>query len=154
MVPEKNMGFPGGSDNKESPAVQETWVWSLHWEGPLEKGMATHSSSLAGESHGQRSLACCVGHNWATNTFPSLRRIWTFIVLVWNVLMVTYFFFFLISIVTSNPGEQSHVYQPIGTVSILIFCICFSKAGVPPLVAKRNVADIILIVLYGVKSAH
>ena len=64
------------------------------------------------------------------------------------------FFFFLISIVTSNPGEQSHVYQPIGTVSILIFCICFSKAGVPPLVAKRNVADIILIVLYGVKSAH
>ena len=64
------------------------------------------------------------------------------------------FFFFFISIVTSNPGEQSHVYQPIGTVSILIFCICFSKAGVPPLVAKRNVADIILIVLYGVKSAH
>ena len=26
MVPEKNMGFPGGSDNKESPGVQETWV--------------------------------------------------------------------------------------------------------------------------------
>ena len=26
-------------------------------EEPLEKGMATHSSILAGESHGQRSLA-------------------------------------------------------------------------------------------------
>ena len=26
------------------PAVQETWVRSLDWEDPLEKGMATHSS--------------------------------------------------------------------------------------------------------------
>ena len=25
-------------------AVQETWVRSLSWEDPLEKGMATHSS--------------------------------------------------------------------------------------------------------------
>ena len=30
------------------PAVQETWVWSLAWEDPLEKGKATHSSILAG----------------------------------------------------------------------------------------------------------
>ena len=27
------------------------------WEDPLEEGMATHSSILTGESHGQRSLA-------------------------------------------------------------------------------------------------
>ena len=26
------------------PAVQETLVWSLGWEDPLEKGMAIHSS--------------------------------------------------------------------------------------------------------------
>ena len=26
---------------------QETWVLSLGWEDPLEKGMATHSSILA-----------------------------------------------------------------------------------------------------------
>ena len=51
-------------------AIQETRVWSLGLEDPLEKGMATHSSilawrrewqptpvSLPGESHGQRSLA-------------------------------------------------------------------------------------------------
>ena len=25
----------------------ETWVWSLGWEDPLEKGKATHSSILA-----------------------------------------------------------------------------------------------------------
>ena len=28
-------------------AVWETWVQSLGWEDPLEKGMATHSSILA-----------------------------------------------------------------------------------------------------------
>ena len=37
--------------------MQETWVQSLGWEDPLEKGMATHSSVLPGESHGQRGLA-------------------------------------------------------------------------------------------------
>ena len=32
----------------ENPsAMQETWVRSLGWEDPLEKGMATHSSILA-----------------------------------------------------------------------------------------------------------
>ena len=37
---------PGGSDSKELPAMCETWVWSLGWEDPLEKGKATHSSIL------------------------------------------------------------------------------------------------------------
>ena len=32
---------------KRLPAVQETWVRSLSWEDPLEKEMATHSSTLA-----------------------------------------------------------------------------------------------------------
>ena len=32
---------------KNPPAVWETWVPSLGWEDPLEKGMATHSSILA-----------------------------------------------------------------------------------------------------------
>ena len=32
---------------KNPPAVWETWVWSLGWEEPLDKGMATHSSVLA-----------------------------------------------------------------------------------------------------------
>ena len=31
---------------KNLPAMQETWVWSLGREDPLEKGMATHSSIL------------------------------------------------------------------------------------------------------------
>ena len=29
--------------------MQETWVQSMGWEDPLEKGMATHSSFLAWE---------------------------------------------------------------------------------------------------------
>ena len=44
-----NVGFPGGSAGKESAcnAMQETWVQSLGWEDPLEKGTVTHSSILA-----------------------------------------------------------------------------------------------------------
>ena len=32
---------------KNLPAMQETWVQSLGWKDPLEKGKATHSSILA-----------------------------------------------------------------------------------------------------------
>ena len=32
---------------KHLPAMKETWVRSLGWEDPLEKEMATHSSTLA-----------------------------------------------------------------------------------------------------------
>ena len=41
------MGFPGGSDAKESACNEETQVQFLSQENPLEKGMATHSSTLA-----------------------------------------------------------------------------------------------------------
>ena len=32
---------------KNLTAMRETWIWSLGWEDPLEKGKATHSSILA-----------------------------------------------------------------------------------------------------------
>ena len=32
---------------KNLPAMWETWVRSLGWEDPLEKGKATHSSTVA-----------------------------------------------------------------------------------------------------------
>ena len=41
---------------KNLPEMWETWVRSLGRDDPLERGLATHSSSLAWESHGQRSL--------------------------------------------------------------------------------------------------
>jgi len=53
--------------------MQETWVWSLSWEDPLEKEMATHSSILActipwtEEPGGLQSMGSQgVGHNWVT----------------------------------------------------------------------------------------
>ena len=60
---------------KNLPAVQETWVWSLGWEDPLEKGMATHSSVLAWRipwteepDRLQFTGSQRVRHDWATNT--------------------------------------------------------------------------------------
>ena len=65
---------------KNLPAVQETWVWSLGWEDPLKKGMATHSSILAWrilwieESGGLQCMGCRVRHDWATNTHLQNQR--------------------------------------------------------------------------------
>ena len=53
------MGFLGGSEGKNPPAMQkmqETWVQFLGQEDPLEKGMGIRSSILAWRIHGLRSL--------------------------------------------------------------------------------------------------
>ena len=59
---------------KRLPPMQETRVRSLGWEDPLEKEMATHSSTLAWkipwtEKPGRPQSAGSqrVGHNWATS---------------------------------------------------------------------------------------
>ena len=60
---------------KNPPTMQDTWVWSLGGEDPLERGMAAHSSILIHrESPGQRSPVGSMGlqrvrHDWATFTF-------------------------------------------------------------------------------------
>ena len=41
------MFLPVAQMVKNLPSMQETWVLSLGWEDPLEKGMATHFSFLA-----------------------------------------------------------------------------------------------------------
>ena len=54
---------------KNLPAMRETWVWSLGWEDPLEKGRLPNSVFWPGEFHdcivrgSQR-----VGQDWATFT--------------------------------------------------------------------------------------
>ena len=60
---------------KNLSAMQETVVRSLGWEDILEKGMATHSSTLAWkipwteEPGGLQSMGLQrVRHNWATHT--------------------------------------------------------------------------------------
>ena len=53
--------------------MQETQVQSLGREDPLEKGMATHSSILPEEPHGQRSLA---GYNpWGHKESDTTERL-------------------------------------------------------------------------------
>ena len=68
---------------KNLPAVQETQVWSLAQEDPLEKGMTTYFSILAwripwreepGELQSIESQR--VGHNWMTNTFTFNEMCW------------------------------------------------------------------------------
>jgi len=67
--------FPGSWQLKNLPAVQKTRVQSQGQEGPLEKGMATHSSILVWgipwteEPGGLQSIGLQrVRHNWVTNT--------------------------------------------------------------------------------------
>ena len=44
----RNVGASLGAQLvKNPPTMQETWVLSLGWEDPLEKGKVTHSSILA-----------------------------------------------------------------------------------------------------------
>ena len=45
---------------KNLPAVRETWVLSLDWEDPLERGISTHSSILA-----WRNSMDCIVHGVA-----------------------------------------------------------------------------------------
>ena len=81
------MGFPGGSDGKESACNAgdlglipgfDPWVW----EDPLEQGRATHSSILAWripwteEPGGLQSMGSQrVTHDWATKrTHPTFTH--------------------------------------------------------------------------------
>ena len=86
---------------KNLPAIQETWVWSLDWKDPLEKGMAIHSSILAWkipltEVPGRlQSMGLQrVGHNWVANvhthTPNTLNNVDTF--LSWNVIYNMFLF--------------------------------------------------------------
>ena len=56
--------------------MREIWVHSLGGQEPLERVMATHSSNLAGGSHGQRSLEG-YGLLGRVNYKSALREHWT-----------------------------------------------------------------------------
>ena len=43
----QNRSSPVAQKVKNLPAMWETWIRSLGWEDPLEKGRATHSTILA-----------------------------------------------------------------------------------------------------------
>ena len=55
---------------KNPPAMGETWVWSLGWEDPLEKGVATHSQCSCLENSVAR------GAWWATVPGVAKSQTW------------------------------------------------------------------------------
>ena len=58
---------------KHLATMAETRLQSLSWEDLLEKEMATHSSTLAWKSHGQRSL---VGYSpWDHKELDTTERL-------------------------------------------------------------------------------
>ena len=61
------MGFPGGSVVKNPPAMQDTWVWSLGQEDPLEKGMPTHSCILTWRNPLHLYVCVFVLIDWSIN---------------------------------------------------------------------------------------
>ena len=74
--PEKGIGYPlqycwaslVTQMVKNLPLIQETQVWSLSWEDPLEKGMATTPLFLPGEFHNgkdyEKAYKCM--YSWVT----------------------------------------------------------------------------------------
>ena len=76
------LGFPGGSEMKNLPAVQETWVQSLGQEDPLEEKMTVDSSILAWkipwteEPGGLQFMGLeRTGHSWVTNALLMMGKI-------------------------------------------------------------------------------
>ena len=75
------VGFSGGSVVKNLPTMQETWVWSLGQEDPLEKGMTTHSDILDWEICTEEPCGLQftgsqrVEHDQATNTFTFISSL-------------------------------------------------------------------------------
>ena len=74
------MGFPGGSDGKNSPAMREICVKSLGWEDSLEEAKATQYSCLEnpmdrgawwGTVHGVAKTWTWL-RNWALSTYQLL----------------------------------------------------------------------------------
>ena len=56
---------------KNQPVMQETWVQSLGWEDPLEKGKVTHSSILGLEN----SMDCTVSP-WGRKESDTTERLY------------------------------------------------------------------------------
>ena len=56
---------------KHPPAMWETWVWSLGWEDPLEKGISSIPAwRIPWTVWVEKSMGLKrVGHDWATSTF-------------------------------------------------------------------------------------
>ena len=115
---------------KHLPTIRETRIWSLGREDPLEKEMATHSSTLPGKSRGQRSV---IGYSpWGCKELDTTERLhfFTFTVafyLIWLYFLCTHIFYAckLTVVVEENGGEKWVPKAKCGwrCVSIWRFCV-------------------------------
>ena len=110
---------------KRLPTRQETWVQSLGQEDPLEKEMATHSSTLAWkipwtEEPGrlQSMGSQRVGHDWETTLH------FTSLLLFYICLLLFHIFFFILELTFSLyffEKFQLLIYYFFMTPSLIIF---------------------------------
>ena len=76
---------------KNLPAMCVTWVWSLGWEDPLEKGK-DYPLQYPGLENSMQSMGSQrIGHDWATVTF-----IFTFMYHILTVIYVVYFMKYIV----------------------------------------------------------
>jgi len=87
-------------------AVRETWVRSLSWEDPLQKGKTTHSSILSWRTPWivQSMGSQRVGHDWVifTSTFFLSMLSQKLSAKIWTHPTILYFFFFSIEFCSHN----------------------------------------------------
>ena len=62
---------------KNLPAMKETWVWSLGWEDPLEKGMTNHSSILVWRIPWTEELGGLQSTRWSRVGYDRMTNILT-----------------------------------------------------------------------------
>ena len=60
-------------------AMQETWLWSLGWENPLEDGVVTHYSILAWRNPMDRKARQATVH-WVTKSLKWLSTVYSIFV--------------------------------------------------------------------------
>ena len=114
---------------KHLPTMWETRVWSLGWEDPLEKEMATYSSILAWKIPWTEELGWLlsmeskrVGHNWVTSLSLSLY-----------ILFILFMGFSRQEYWSGLPflSPVDHILSPTDlgsfSFSILSFCLKFGK---------------------------
>ena len=104
-LPTPVLGFPWCPEVKNLPATQETWVQSLGWEDPLEKGMATHSRTLAWRISMDRGAWWATVHGvtktwtWLSNKAHSIyiyMCVWFYFILFIFYLYILFFFYLYI----------------------------------------------------------
>ena len=106
---------------KNLPALQETWVWSLAWEDPLEKEIATYSSIAAWEiprteepGRLQSMGSQRVSHDWATKPSPSLCDVCVVVMYtcVCNIILGTS----QVVLVVKNPPANAGDLRDVGSI--------------------------------------